>query len=77
MMNRLCCVATRLSAAAMLLFATFAPVIAWAQEQTKNAPPQPRLLKSSPPWLGMAVMFVLLALVIAVSIMPSKRSHQD
>jgi hypothetical protein len=28
-------------------------------------------------WLGMFVMFVLAAVVVVVSLMPSKRGHQD
>jgi hypothetical protein len=41
------------------------------------APPMPTLSAGKPVWLGFAVMFVLVAIVVAVSIMPSKRSHQD
>jgi FtsH-binding integral membrane protein len=62
----------------MRLAATLAPLAAaaaaWAQD---NAPPQPRLSKSAPAWMGFAVMVILLALVIGVSLMPSKRGHQD
>jgi hypothetical protein len=28
-------------------------------------------------WLGFVVMFLLTALVVGVSLMPSKRGHQD
>ena len=45
----------------------------WAQ----GAVPEPTLSRSSKVWMGYAVMFVLAAVVIAVSLMPSKRSHQD
>ena len=45
----------------------------WAQ----TAAPQPTLRKAPAAWIGMAFMFVMLAIVVAISIMPSKRSHQD
>ncbi len=47
----------------------------WAQEG--SAPPQPNLTKSAPAWLGFMVMVILLALVLGVSLLPSKRGHQD
>lgn len=52
--------------------AFLAPVTAMA-----NAPPQPTLSKWAPPWVGFLFMGVLLALVLGVSLMPSKRGHQD
>ncbi len=44
-----------------------------------NAPPQPNPMKSSdgPPWVGFLFMGVLLAVVLGVSLMPTKRGHQD
>jgi hypothetical protein len=42
-----------------------------------TAAPQPNLLKAPPVWLGLLVMFILLAMVVSVSLMPSRRSHQD
>jgi hypothetical protein len=42
-----------------------------------EAAPQPSLMKAPAPWLGLLVMFVLVAMVVAVSLMPSRRSHQD
>ena len=47
---------------------------AWAQG---NVPDPPTLNRSAPVWLGFLIMFVLVAVVMAVSLMPSKRSHQD
>jgi FtsH-binding integral membrane protein len=41
------------------------------------APPMPSLRRSTPAWLGYLVMFLLLSIVVTVSLMPSKRSHQD
>lgn len=58
-------------ATALLLMTTAAR----AQEST--AAPQPNLQKSPPVWLGLMVIFILLVLVITVSLMPSRRGHQD
>jgi hypothetical protein len=52
---------------------TMWPAVALAQ----TAPPPPQLQKVPPVWLGYLVMALLLAVVLAVSLMPSKRSHQD
>ena len=49
------------------------PAITLAQ----TAPKPPQLQKVPPVWLGYLVMALLLAVVLAVSLMPSKRSHQD
>jgi hypothetical protein len=49
------------------------PMITLAQ----TAPKSPQLQKTPPVWLGYLVMALLLAVVLAVSLMPSKRSHQD
>jgi FtsH-binding integral membrane protein len=46
---------------------------AWAQ----SGVPQPQLRRGPAPWVGFVVMFALLVLVMAVSLMPSKRGHQD
>ena len=43
--------------------------VAWAQESP--AAPQPNLQKSPP------VIFLLLVAVVTVSLMPSRRGHQD
>lgn len=63
----------RLSAGLMVLMATLWPAVVWAQQ----AAPQPTLRKSPAPWLGLLVMFLLLAIVLGISLMPSKRGHQD
>ena len=52
----------------------FLPAVCWAQ--TVDVP-DPTLRPQSAVWLGYAVMFGFAAAVIAVSLMPSKRSHQD
>ncbi len=41
------------------------------------APPAPSLTRAPAPWLGYVVMFVLLALVVGVSLLPAKRGHRD
>jgi hypothetical protein len=55
------------------LWLTTATVLA----QSANAPPSPTLQRTQSPLLGFGLMFLLTAIVIAVSLMPSKRSHQD
>ena len=42
-----------------------------------SAPPSPSLSRSAAPWGGYVVMIILLGLVMGVSLMPSKRGHQD
>ncbi len=64
-----------LTVLAPALFAIATATAAWAQDG--NAPPQPNLNKSVPAWLGFLVMVILLALVLGVSLLPSKRGHQD
>jgi len=54
--------------------AVLVPAAAMAQE---SAPPVPTLSRSLPPWVGYIVMVILLVLVMGVSLMPSKRGHQD
>ncbi len=40
------------------------------------APPQP-VLKGPAPWVGYVIMVLLVTLVLGVSLLPSKRGHQD
>lgn len=51
------------------------PASVWAQQATPA--PQPSLKKFPAPWIGMAFMFLMAAIVVVISLMPSKRSHQD
>jgi len=62
------------TAAVTFLTTCLVPAIAWAQS---SAPPAPGLRRTPAPWVGYLVIFVLLALVLAVSLIPSKRGHQD
>ncbi len=57
-----------------MALALLAPAVTWAQD---NVPPSPTLSRTPKPWVGFVVIFLLLALVLGVSLMPSKRGHQD
>lgn len=65
---------SRLLLAAGIAAATVAPALA---QGNPNAPRQPNVQNTSPAWIGYAAMFLLVAAVLAVSLYPSKRSHQD
>lgn len=41
------------------------------------AAPQPTLQRAPSPLAGFGLMFLLTVIVVAISFMPSKRSHQD
>ncbi len=56
---------------------TLCVLVIAADVLAQAAPPQPNLSKSAPAWLGFGVMLILLAVVLGVSLMPSKRGHQD
>lgn len=66
----------RLSLLTAALTLAFMHTAAWAQ-QSSAAAPQPSLQKSPPVWLGLLVIFLLLVAVVMVSLMPSRRGHQD
>jgi membrane protease YdiL (CAAX protease family) len=57
------------------LLALLGPAVAFAQRA--STPEQPSLRNAPKPWLGYLIMVVLLAIVMVVSLMPSKRGHQD
>ena len=40
-------------------------------------PPEPSLRKSPAAWMGYGLMFVFFVIVVVVSLMSSKRGHQD
>jgi len=48
--------------------------VAAAQEQ---APPQPTFEPKTSPVIGYLIIAVLFGIIVALSLMPSKRSHQD
>lgn len=65
-----------------ILFTQIAVTTASAQEAleaaTRTSPPQPAANKGTPEaWIGMLLMVVLIGIVLAISLMPSRRSHQD
>jgi hypothetical protein len=62
----------RLTCIVFALVALTAP--AWT---LAAAPPQPSLRRYPPAWIGFLVIGVLLAVVVLVSLRPSKRGHQD
>jgi hypothetical protein len=45
--------------------------------QQATGPPKPDLRGGPPQWVGFVFIFLLLAAVMAVSLMPAKRGHQD
>jgi hypothetical protein len=65
---------TSVSRATVAALTLLAPALAWARD---NVPPPPTLSRTPKPWLGFVVMFLLVALVLGISLMPSKRGHQD
>ena len=65
---------SRLMLAAGIALAAVVPAFA---QGNPSAPRQPNIQNVPPAWLGYAAMFLLVAAVLAVSLYPSKRSHQD
>ena len=74
MIKRMNNVSNRARLILMALVVAMWPALVWAQA---GAPQAPILKKSPPVWLGFLVMALLLIIVMFVSLMPSKRSHQD
>jgi len=66
-----------LALVAVLLVPAIAPGLGSIAEAVPTAPRNPAIDQSPPKWLGLLVMAVLFVPIIFVSIMPSKRSHQD
>ena len=73
MLKRKFLFASRLPIIAAIFLAAFAALTATAQ----TAAPQPTLKNVPAPWVGYLLIAVLLIMVLGVSLMPSKRSHQD
>jgi hypothetical protein len=65
----------RPSTIAAVLVTLAVTAIASAQEQL--APPQPAFEPKTSPVIGYLVIAVLFGIIVALSLMPSKRSHQD
>ncbi len=64
-----------LMAIAFVGLVTTTPAV--AQMLPESAPPEVRFRNPPPVWVGYLVMFLLAAVVVTLSLMPSKRSHQD
>jgi len=62
-----------------MLAATAAPLAAAASAMAAQTgvPPDPSLRKGPAAWMGFGMMFILFGAVVAISLMPSKRGHQD
>ena len=77
MLNSMRRTLTRLTSGFWMVYlaglAALTPAIAWAQ----TAAPAPALQRAPPVWVGYLLMAVLLGIVLAISLLPSKRSHQD
>ena len=57
------------------LLAVLSPAVALAQRT--STPDQPSLRNTPKAWMGYLIIVVLLGIVMAISLMPSKRGHQD
>ena len=73
-MSRLRTLSFGVSRATLAAVTLLAPAVALAQE---NVPPSPTLARVPKPWIGYVVIFLLVVLVLGVSLIPSKRGHQD
>ncbi|MSR70117.1 MAG: hypothetical protein EXS17_07220 [Phycisphaerales bacterium] len=51
--------------------------LAHAQDAESNAPRHPAVRNLSAAWVGYAAMALIVGLVITISLMPSKRGHQE
>lgn len=65
----------RLSLAAFSTLLVVAPATVLAQASA--APPEPRVSKVYPVFVGYLFMFLMIAVIVGISLMPSKRAHQD
>ena len=52
------------------------PTIAVAQQVTA-APPEPKVTRTYPVFVGYMFMFLFIVIIIGISLMPSKRAHTD
>ncbi len=53
------------------------PAVAAVVSAASTVPPEPTLRKPPAAWVGFLLMFLFFGVVIAVSLMSSKRGHQD
>ncbi len=62
---------------ALAAVAFIASPTALAQDAESNAPRQPTVRNLSAAWVGYAAMALIVGLVVTISLMPSKRGHQE
>lgn len=62
---------------ALFVLATLIVPATTMAQYIATAPPAPTIRKSPAAWIGYGLLFVLLVAVMVVSLMPSKRGHQD
>jgi len=72
--NALCKLSARASVIALPLLMAGTVL---AQDAREGAPPSPTLQRGGGAWLSYLIIFVLVAMVVTISLLPSKRSHQD
>jgi hypothetical protein len=58
-------------------FALLLPLLLTASVLAQSAPPEPRVTRTYPVWVGYGIGAVLIVIIVLVSLMPSKRAHQD
>lgn len=53
------------------------PLFASIVSATTTSPPEPNLRKTPAAWMGFMLMFLFFGVVIGISLISSKRGHQD
>ncbi len=66
-----------LGAAGLLAIASIGAVATPTFAQTTSAPDEPRVSKLYPVWVGYGLLTIFGLAILGVSLMPSKRAHQD
>ena len=61
----------------MLMMCLCLPVVTSLVSAASTAPPEPNLRKTPAAWVGFILMFLFFGIVIGISLMSSKRGHQD
>jgi hypothetical protein len=61
----------------LLALALTSPLLAPATALAQNAPRDPQIGQRSPIWLGYLVAAVFGAILILLTLLPSKRQHED
>ena len=61
----------------MLCACLCTPIVSSVVSAATSVPPEPTLRKSPAAWVGFVLMFLFFGVVIGISLMSSKRGHQD